>query len=146
MAVQFILIVALVVSGPGDSWPVPGWLLAVSWVLFGVGMLIMAVAALGLGTSLTPTPVPRSSGRLQTSGLYRFSRHPIYTGLLGVVAAIAIRSGNLVTLGLAAVTILFFHLKARWEEGQLASRYPGYEEYAARTPRFLPSMRLLRGS
>lgn len=138
VVIQMTLIAAVVVSGPDNHWSVPAWLRVMSWALFGLGFAIMAIAALGLGLSLTATPVPKDSGQLKTKGLYRFSRHPIYTGLLAVLAAVTVRSGSWWTVAAALVTLGFFHTKARWEEEQLASRYPGYEAYAVQTPRFVP--------
>ncbi len=145
VAAQFILIALIVISPSATDWATPSWLVAFSWVLFGLGCAVMAVAALRLGWSLTPTPVPRSSGQLQTGGLYRYSRHPIYSGLLAVVLAITIRSGSLVTAALAMITIAFFNAKARWEEQRLADNYPDYSAYAAGTPRFVPSLKSIRG-
>ena len=53
----------------------------------------------------------------------------------------ALSRGRFAFLATVAVTVVFFHVKARWEEAQLAERYPGYREYAARTPRFIPRPR-----
>lgn len=33
---------------------------------------------------------------------------------------------------------VLFMAKARWEEARLRERYPGYADYARRTPRFVP--------
>ncbi len=138
---QFILLALLLASGSAQDWPVPGWLHAMSWVLFVLGMITMAAAAFRLGWSLTPTPLPRRVGQLKTDGLYRFARHPIYSGLLAVVVAIAIRSASFVTAGIAVAIVIFFNVKAAWEERRLSAHYDGYDEYAARTPRFVPSLR-----
>jgi len=83
--------------------------------------------------------VPRDGGQLRTDGPYAHVRHPIYTGVLLIVVGITVRSGSGLVLALAAVTVAFFHGKARFEEGLLAERYPEYPCYAARTPRFLPA-------
>ena len=40
--------------------------------------------------------------------------------------------------GAAVALVGWFMAKARWEEGRLRSRYPGYDDYAADTPRFVP--------
>jgi protein-S-isoprenylcysteine O-methyltransferase Ste14 len=103
-----------------------------------VGLVVIVVASLGLGTGLTPTPVPSLRGHLETGGLYRFVRHPIYTGVLAIVAGLTVRSGSYVTLAVAVATVFFFNRKAAWEEARLRERYDGYAEYAARTPRFVP--------
>jgi len=48
----------------------------------GGGVLLGVIAGARLGGSLTPSPIPRESGELTTSGVYRFVRHPIYSALL----------------------------------------------------------------
>ncbi len=60
--------------------------------------------------------------------------------VVGVVAA----SGSIAKIVLGMVTIVFFNAKARWEERRLSSAYPGYSDYAARTPRFVPRPRFHR--
>lgn len=138
VAVQAILLVALVLLPGADHWPRPDWLRTAAAIVLITGGVLIGVSALGLGRSLTATPVPVTGGELRTSGLYRFARHPIYSGVLAVVVAIAIRSGSFVVAILAAVTVGFFTIKARWEEDKLTVRYPDYARYAARTPRFVP--------
>ncbi len=138
VAVQAVVLVALIVLPGRDDWPTPASVRTVGYGLLVVGLVIIAVGALGLGKSVTPTPVPVSYGQLQTGGLYRFVRHPIYTGVLAIVAGLTIRSGSFISLAVAAATLVFFHVKARWEEQRLAERYEGYAAYAAATPRFVP--------
>jgi len=138
VAIQAVLIVALVVLPSRDDWPTPDIVNVIGTALLLAGFVIMAVAALSLGRSLTPTPVPVAHGELTTSGLYRFVRHPIYTAVLAIVVSLTIRSGSWISLGVAVVTVGFFNIKARWEEDRLAERYAGYREYADRTPRFIP--------
>lgn len=141
VAAQAVLLVALVLLPPADHWPVPGWLEAVGYLLMALGLALVIVAGLRLGPSLTPTPMPTDSGRLTTTGLYRFSRHPIYSGVLAIVAGIVLRSGNVLVAALGAITVAFFTVKARWEEDRLRERYPDYDAYAATTGRFLPRVR-----
>lgn len=141
VAVQAALLITLIVLPGADAWPTPPWLRMIGAALVGVGLVVIAVASLGLGRSLTPTPVPNSRGELQVDGLYRFVRHPIYSGVLSIVVGLTLRSGSLVTLGLACATLAFFNTKAAWEEARLAERYPRYETYAAGTPRFIPRAR-----
>jgi len=50
-----------------------------------------------------------------------------------------LRSGNIVTLAVALITVIFFDRKAAWEERQLCDRYPDYASYAASTPKFFPT-------
>lgn len=138
VVIQAILLGALILLPSRDDWATPGWLRLIGFMLIVAGLAFGAVAALRLGTALTPTPVPTSDGQLTTSGLYRYVRHPIYTGVLTIVAGLTIRSGSWISLAVAIVTIAFFTVKAKWEEARLAERYDAYPDYARRTPRFVP--------
>lgn len=48
-----------------------------------------------------------------------------------------IASGSLPRLMVLLVLIALLNAKARWEEKQLAARFPDYPAYATGTPRFL---------
>ena len=141
VAVQIDLFAAFVVLPARTDWPTPIWVEAIGIAVVAVGLGIVVVAGRGLGSALSPTPIPRDDGVLTTSGLFARVRHPIYAGVLVIVVGLVIRSGSLVTLSVGLVTIVFFHVKARWEEQRLAETYAGYVDYARRTPRFLPSLR-----
>ncbi len=141
VALQIVLLVALVVLPSRSDWPVAGWLRAASTGAVVVGLAGIVLASIFLGRALTPTPVPNGAGTLTTTGLYAWVRHPIYTGVLLIVVGLVVGSGSLVTLAVGALTIVFFHVKARWEEQRLTEAYPDYPAYAARTPRFVPRLR-----
>lgn len=138
VAVQALLLVLLVTLPGDDAWPTPAWLRLFGLVAVIGGVALVVIAALRLGPALTPTPVPTVDGALTTEGLYRFVRHPIYSGVLTAVIGVTIRSGSLLVLLVGIVTVVFFNAKARWEEARLTERYPDYPAYAAATPRFLP--------
>ena len=141
VAAQFLFIIALIALPWADHWPVPTWLAWTGYALIAAGIAVVAVAALRLGPGLTPTPVPNEQGTLTTTGLYRYTRHPIYSGVLLAVVGLVVRSGNIATLLVGLATIAFFTYKAQWEEQRLLDRYPDYEEYAASTGRFVPRLR-----
>ncbi len=139
VAGQFVLLALLLVPGTGDDWPVPRSLTVTAWVLEAVGLGLAAAAALGLGRGLTAMPLPNQHARLRTGGLYRWVRHPIYSGLLLFAAARAVSSGQVPVAVAAALLTGLITAKARWEEQRLVERFPGYPEYARRTPRFVPN-------
>lgn len=138
VALQVVLLAALLLLPTGTAWPMPPWLRWVSAGLTVLGLAVIVVGGLTLGRALTPTPVPNGQGGLRTGGLYRYVRHPIYTGVLCVALGLTLGTRQWVGLGLGAATVAFFAVKARWEEARLAEVFPGYREYAARTPRFVP--------
>lgn len=127
--------------GPGPWFPGPLWLGAFGVVLVLAGGAIALAGVLSLGSSLTPTPVPIENAGLRTDGLYRFVRHPIYSGvLLGGVGVVL--CGPSVWRGawwLVLAVVLVG--KSAWEERMLAEQYPDYPAYAERTGRLVPRIR-----
>jgi len=144
VAVQMLLLAALIFWPSHPMWAVSGvWQgIATLWKAAGLGFLI--VAALGLGKSLTPSPLPKSGAILQTGGLYRWVRHPIYTGVLGWAAGVTLASPDLARGVLFGVLCAFFAAKARFEERWLRQQFPNYTDYAERTPMFVPSWKNFR--
>lgn len=140
VAGQVVLFAALIAIPDGRAWPTTGAIGIVGNLAFFGGLAWIGIAALRLGTSLTPTPVPVKSGSLKTSGLYKFMRHPIYTGVLTVILGMTVPSGSILKLAVAALAFVFFDRKAAWEETQLARAYPDYERYAAHTAKFFPGI------
>jgi protein-S-isoprenylcysteine O-methyltransferase Ste14 len=142
VAAQAVLIVALILL-PGGQWVLPDWLQTVGRILGLSGIAVMIVGALGLGRALTPLPLPNGAGDLRTGGLYRLVRHPIYTGLLMFAVGQVLSDPSFLRLTAAVLLIALIAVKARWEERRLAEQFSEYPDYAALTPRFIPSPRLL---
>ena len=138
VAGQFILIGVLVVLPGRHDWPVPAALTLACSVATVAGLAVMVIGATGLGRGLTATPLPNAHAQLRTGGLYRFVRHPIYSGLILTMASLTVASGSAVRLLTLGVLVLLLTVKARWEEARLTQRFEGYADYAARTPRFVP--------
>jgi len=141
VAGQFVLIGILVLLPGRQDWPVPAALKVACSIGTVVGLAVMVVGATGLGRGLTATPLPNAHAKLRTGGLYRYARHPIYSGLLLTMASITVASGSVSRLLTLGVLVLLLTVKARWEETRLVERFEGYADYAARTPRFVPRLR-----
>ena len=141
VAGQFVLIGILILLPGRHDWPVPAALKVACSIATIVGLAVMVLGATGLGRGLTATPLPNSHAQLRTGGLYRFVRHPIYSGLLLTMAAITVASGSATRLLTLGALVLLLTVKARWEETRLIQRFQGYADYAARTPRFVPRLR-----
>ena len=75
--------------------------------------------------------------RVVNTGLYRYIRHPIYTGdlLLLLGLELALNSWCVLLVILLAPPVL---LKAVAEERMLSRTLPGYGDYCRRTKRFVP--------
>ena len=140
VAGQFVLIGILVLLPGRHDWPVPAALKVACSIATIIGLAVMFIGATGLGRGLTATPLPNAHAKLRTGGLYRYARHPIYSGLLLTMASITMASGSVSRLLTLGVLVLLLTVKARWEETRLMRRFEGYADYAARTPRFVPRL------
>lgn len=141
VAGQMLLLAALVLLPAGEAWPVPGWLRVLGLAAVAGGLVVVLVAATALGRGLTAVPLPNRHAVLRTGGLYRWVRHPVYSGLLLAATGVVAVSGSAVRAGVLVALVALLHVKARFEERHLTDRFEGYAAYAARTPRFVPSLR-----
>lgn len=82
--------------------------------------------------------IHRAEG-LVTTGLYRFMRHPQYTGLLLFTLGWILHWPSLITLLLWPFLVAAYVWLARLEEREAQAEFgDAYAEYAARTKRFIP--------
>lgn len=102
-----------------------------------LGVLGLLICAATLRKSLTVMPIPKEDGKLSTTGLYRFVRHPMYTSLLLLVLGIALHSGSVIKYLLVIFLYLLLYLKSVLEEKYLNLKFSDYAEYSARIPRFV---------
>jgi protein-S-isoprenylcysteine O-methyltransferase Ste14 len=144
VAIQGLLF-AWLIFGPKNWAPLGAWPLlsgtAATWTgitLIALGFLIALAAALGLGRALTPLPKPNEAGQLVASGVYRWVRHPIYTGVLLMALGWAFYIEGLVTLWSVLLLAIFFDIKSRREERWLLEKYPEYAAYQKKTRRLIP--------
>ena len=111
--------------------------LAALTTLVGAVVLLASVwefFAAGHGT-LAPIDPPR---RLVVSGLYRFTRNPMYNGLVAVLLGQAWLFSSVRLLGYAATVLVCFHLfVVLYEEPALESRFgESYLSYRKAVPRW----------
>jgi protein-S-isoprenylcysteine O-methyltransferase Ste14 len=144
VAIQGLLF-AWLIFGPKNWQPLGAWPLfagtAATWTgitLIALGFFIALAAAIGLGRALTPLPKPNEAGQLVASGVYRWVRHPIYTGVLLVALGWAFYIEGLVTLWSVLLIAIFFDIKSRSEERWLQEKYPEYAAYSKKTRRLIP--------
>jgi protein-S-isoprenylcysteine O-methyltransferase Ste14 len=109
--------------------------------LFAAGIAVYSwcvwdFASFGRGTPL-PLDAPR---KLVARGLYRYTRNPMYVGVLTTVLGWAALFHSPRLLAYAACVWTMFHLfVVLYEEPHLSRVFPGeYAEYRKRVPRWLP--------
>jgi protein-S-isoprenylcysteine O-methyltransferase Ste14 len=113
------------------------WVTGLALTALGVGISIWA--RLSLGSNWSGMVTLKNDHVLVRKGLYRWIRHPIYTGiLLGMVGTAMIRGRLGSSIGVGIV-LAAFYFKARREERFLREEFgSGFEEHSRHTGMFLP--------
>jgi protein-S-isoprenylcysteine O-methyltransferase Ste14 len=139
-------LVALAMAGlmrlatPGPATTEPAWEAAATAALVASALIAGAafVAFIRARTTIDPRR-PEQATRLVTSGIYRFSRNPMYLSLVLLLVADAIRLWSLPALLGPVVFVLYvrrFHIAL--EERRLRAKFGAdYAAYARRVRRWL---------
>ena len=85
--------------------------------------------------------------RLATTGPYAWVRHPQYDGFILVMVGFLLQWPTIPTLLMFPVLVFIYARLARSEEREVARRFGSeWAEYAARTPVFIPHIRVASGA
>jgi protein-S-isoprenylcysteine O-methyltransferase Ste14 len=123
------------------------WAYALGLALLLISTAFTLWARAVLGTMWTLSPVLKEGHALRTDGPYAITRHPIYTGMLGMMIGTVLlpRLGS--WLVVLALFFVFVEGKIQAEERLLIEAFPGrYEQYRRRVPRLVPGAKWLRRS
>ncbi|MEP6741323.1 MAG: isoprenylcysteine carboxylmethyltransferase family protein [bacterium] len=124
----------------------PGWLgllasaLAIAAAVGSVLLIMAAVKTLGKHWSITARMV--EDHELATQGPYARVRHPIYTGMLGMLIATGLAMSNWIAL-VAAIIVFAIgtFIRVRSEERLLRETFgQRFEDYARRVPAVIPGV------
>jgi protein-S-isoprenylcysteine O-methyltransferase Ste14 len=102
-------------------------------------------ARFSLGTSWSVTPKIQGDHQLRTHGPYAVTRHPIYTGILGMLLGATLLSGIGQWIVLFPVGLILFEVKIRMEEHLMLATFPeDYPRYRRQVPQLVPGLVILR--
>lgn len=109
---------------PGNWWLYSG-------LVIGASAMAMAAAA-----SIAFTKAPLDGPIM--SGVYAFSRHPMYVSGILLYAGVGLAATSWIFLLCAAVDTVAWHLAIPEEERNMSEKYgAAYEDYLRRTPRWI---------
>ena len=110
------------------------WLAEPRWYSLVIGG---AVGAVGLALRALASGHVRKNAELTTTGPYAWTRNPLYLGSMIIAFGFAVAARNWwVVLGFLVLFAAIYVPVVRSEEEFLRSRFPEYDEYARRVPRF----------
>jgi protein-S-isoprenylcysteine O-methyltransferase Ste14 len=116
--------------------PLPG-VKPLAHVLLVVSLAFLALSFKDLGTSAR-VGLPKDPTRLKTTGLYRFTRNPMYLALFAGCLASCLYVPHPLNIASAAVTIVLHDRIVRSEERFLEGRFgDAWRAYRARVRRYL---------
>ena len=128
-----------------------GLAVGATWVRV-LGLAVLAAstvftlwARLSLGTMWSNVPQVKDDHQLRTRGPYALTRHPIYTGLLGMLLGATLLSGIGQWIVLFPVGLILFEVKIRMEEHLMLATFPDdYPRYRRQVPQLIPGLYVLR--
>ena len=125
-----------------DIFPItshPAFLRMIGLVLFTFGLTTAIVARIQLGRNWSDIEVGqvKQDHALVNIGMYRYIRHPIYTGDLIMLLALELCLNSWLVLAIVSIAIPTIYQTIQ-EEKRLAETVSGYKTYSSQTKRFIP--------
>ncbi|MFF2550915.1 methyltransferase family protein [Nocardia sp. NPDC058058] len=143
MIIGLVALIIVLNLLPGSLWDPISWrnpaLTEIGSVVVIASAALMIWARLALGNMWAGRPMIQSEHELRTGGPYQLVRHPIYTGILGVMAGLMLMAG----FGASIVTFLFvlaWLVRRVHEEDRILIDTFGadYREYQQRVGALIP--------
>ena len=94
-----------------------------------IAFIILLVAIKDLGMNLSPLPRPINNCNLVTTGIYRFTRHPMYYSLIFISFGVFITKLSIYYLFLSMNLALIIKFKIDLEEKYLNNKFKNYLLY-----------------
>jgi len=94
-----------------------------------IAFIIMLVSIKDVGRNLSPFPRPINNSNLVTTGIYRFTRHPMYYSLIFISVGVFIIKLSIYYLFLSISLVLIIKFKIALEEQYLNKKYKKYLLY-----------------
>jgi protein-S-isoprenylcysteine O-methyltransferase Ste14 len=121
------------------------WVRVLGLVVLVASTVFTLWARFSLGTSWSVAPKVQGDHQLRTHGPYAVTRHPIYTGLLGMMLGATLLSGIGQWIVLFPVGLIVFEVKVRMEERLMVAAFSDeYPRYRRQVPQLVPGLYVLR--
>ncbi|NLI93325.1 MAG: isoprenylcysteine carboxylmethyltransferase family protein [Peptococcaceae bacterium] len=101
-----------------------------SEILIFAGLIVIAVGWKGIHSG---------NGELVTHGIYRYVRHPQYSGFILMIVGFLIQWPTIITLVMAPILMIMYTRLAKKEEAKMIELFgDNYNDYRKNVPAFIP--------
>lgn len=140
VVIQLILFTAILFDFRLFSLNLGKTVRTVAVIVFLLGGLMTALSLLNLSRNLSPFPSPKQNSNLVSTGLYKYIRHPIYTGIIIAGLGFSVYTSSAYRLAVTLLLLILFYFKSKYEEKKLMEVFSDYAGYMKQTGRFLPKL------
>lgn len=84
-----------------------------------IGVLTALIALLQLNTNLSPFPTPKPNTTLIKNGVFKYIRHPIYSGIILITFGYGVYQNSLYKIIISILLFVLFYFKSSYEEKRL---------------------------
>ena len=139
IGIQFLFFIIYIVDIEIFEVPqiLPDFLLG---ILVAVGTALCLTAVIQLNTNLSPFPSPKPNLKLIKTGIFKYIRHPIYTGLFVGLLAYGLYTHSSSKILISLFLLFWFYLKSEYEEKLLTQKFSDYKKYKTLTGKFFPKL------
>ena len=142
VGIQFALFLAYLYDVPFLHFILPNIIKEIFIVVSILGIGIVLFSMLQLNIHLSPFPSPKKGSKLIQNGLYKYVRHPIYTGILITLFGYGLYTSSSYRLIISLTLLVLFYFKSRYEEARLQRNFSDYKSYQENTGRFFPKIKI----
>jgi len=136
-----LLLEIVPVRGLGRLMPVAPGVMAIGLAVEAAGLYLAVWARRHLGRNWSGEISIKVDHQLIRSGPYKWLRHPIYTGILGMYAGTMLVTGEVLGLIGFAIAIAAYSRKVRLEEQNLRNAFgTDYDEYRRESWAIVPGV------
>ncbi len=107
-------------------------------ILTAIGIALCVLAIFRLQNNLSPFPRPKSKSNLVKDGVFKYIRHPIYTGIFISFLSYGLYLHSSSKIVVSLLLLVLFYFKSVYEEKLLEQKFSDYLAYKRKTGRFFP--------
>lgn len=137
VGLQILLFIAVLWDWKSLRFNSPALFIGIGAMMVISGAFIVLGSLLQLNTNLSVFPTPKVNSSLIDTGLYKWVRHPIYSGILIGFLGYALFTHSGYRIIITILLLILFYFKSSYEEQKLSQKFSRYHHYKKKNRTFL---------